>query len=87
MPYSDRGSAYDFLAGLLPKSQHRKIEQILNELVDLDPARVEIARARVPVDRVMVGGLEIELDANGNAVSVTFPSYMGAEVTECWPRQ
>lgn len=40
----------------------------------------EVNHARVPVQTVRVYGLEISLDANGNAVSVEFPH--GAVVPE-----
>lgn len=69
-----------WLEGLLPKGAHKHIPEILawGEVSDIH--RAEVVGARVEVERVTVGGLEIGLDATGNAVSVYSPQPM--EVTQ-----
>lgn len=71
-----------FLSGLPGKISRKNITAIM-EYVEANPANgvvesVELANARVPVETVSVYGLEIALDASGNAVTVGFPA--GAEV-------
>lgn len=70
----------EWLAGLLPKSAHRHIPEILQYFNVAHSIReVEVADARVELERVEFGGLEVGLDGYGNAVRVAFP--YGAEVT------
>lgn len=67
--------AREWLTNLLPKAAHKKIDDILYE-IDFGKERidsVEIDGARVPVETITAHGLEIQLDANGNAATVTFP--------------
>lgn len=73
-----------YLRETLPMSAHKHVEAIV-EYVTTMPlyAAVETAEvnyARVPVETVHAYGLELRLDASGNAVTVTFPH--GAEVIE-----
>lgn len=70
----------EWLLELLPKSAHKKIDQILDYFAPEVVAEVEIVGARVQVERVEAYGLRIGLDANGNAVTIEFP--YGAEVTQ-----
>ena len=76
----DLDSFRDELADILPKSQHSKIDRIL-QLIDPADAvvyTVEIPASKVGIDTVEVYGLVIAVDANGDAASVEFP--YGAEV-------
>jgi predicted transcriptional regulator len=64
------------LEEILPKSQHKKIERIVEALALEDVQTVDevaVIGARVPVEHVTAYGLEIAVDANGNAVTVGFP--------------
>jgi hypothetical protein len=74
----------EYLRSILPKGAHKHVDDIV-EYVTTMPlyAAVETAEvnyARVPVETVRAYGLELRLDASGNAVTVTFPH--GAEVIE-----
>jgi hypothetical protein len=64
------------LREILPKSQHKKIQRIL-EALGLDEGitvdEVAVSGARVPVEHITAYGLDISLDANGNAATVGFP--------------
>jgi hypothetical protein len=64
------------LEEILPKSQHKKIERILDVVDDyltIEVDEIAVSGARVPVEHVTAYGLEISLDANGNAATVGFP--------------
>ena len=77
---TDLESLRNDLAEILPKSQHKKIDRIL-ELVDPGSRTVEavdVLKSRAGVERVSAYGLIITLDANGDASAVEFP--YGAEV-------
>ncbi|MEU4164532.1 hypothetical protein [Actinoplanes sp. NPDC026670] len=67
------------LAGILPKSQHKKIEPIVALLDDTLIYGVAVCRTRVGIETVEAYGLTIVLDANGEATTIDFP--YGAEVT------
>lgn len=76
-----REQARGALEEALPKSAHKHIRKVLDALGYADAVNaVEIVGARVAVETVSAYGLVIELDANGNAVTIGFP--YGAEVTE-----
>lgn len=72
------------LRGMLPKSAHKHIADIVEYITTMPVYHtvnaVEVHHARVPVETVLAYGLELRLDALGNAVTVTFPH--GAEVIE-----
>jgi hypothetical protein len=62
-----------FLLDLLPKSQHVKVDRIVEEFqayADAEFHTVEVHGARVVTETIDAYGLSIELDANGNAVTV-----------------
>lgn len=65
----------EYLVDLLPRVSRAKIDQILAYFNP--PAvitQVEVRGARVVTERwARIYGLEIELDANGNAATVGFP--------------
>lgn len=64
----------EFLLDLLAKSQHGKVDQIITEFtahLDREFATVEIHHSHIAVEMVEAYGLEIELDAVGNAVTVS----------------
>ncbi len=66
----------EFLVDTLPKAAHKKIDAIVAEFEACTSekiGRVEVEGARVGVETIEVYGLEISLDANGNAVAVTSP--------------
>jgi hypothetical protein len=71
----------NWLADLLPKTAHKHIDAILTEFAPEVLLAVDIEGARVPVEQVEVYGLVIDLDANGNAATVSFP-YGAREVAE-----
>ncbi|MCX5119239.1 hypothetical protein OG992_18800 [Micromonospora sp. NBC_00362] len=72
--------ARQFLTETLPKGAHKHIDEIVSWFGYADnPSELTIPGARVPVEIVEAYGLSIEVDANGNAATVTFPH--GAEVT------
>jgi len=67
-----------FLAGLLPKSAHAKIPEILSYFGQAEEVHeVDVVGSRVVVETVEAYGLVIGVDANGNAATITFPH--GAE--------
>jgi hypothetical protein len=69
------------LESILPKSAHKKIDEILAHFANLGfPYVVEVANSRVAVESVTAYGLDLTLDAHGNAVTVE--SQYGFEVVE-----
>jgi hypothetical protein len=66
------------LLDILPRKQHKRIDAIL-EVVEtavypyLAVDEVEVIGARVAVETVSAYGLDIRVDANGNATTVGFP--------------
>lgn len=85
VPESERKEGYEFLIDLLPKSQHRKVDEILDYFLDSGtPARIEVTSARVPVEQVEAYGLVLDVDANGRAAVIGLPQDARAEVTEWW---
>jgi hypothetical protein len=75
---------HEYLVDLLPKNAHRHIPEILRYFGAPQSIReVEVVDARVELEQVEFGGLEIGLDGYGNAVRVRFP--YPAEVTS-WRR-
>lgn len=59
-----------FLLDLLPKSQHGKVDAIVTEFasyVEGNISAVLVDGARMGVEKVQAYGLDITLDANGNA--------------------
>lgn len=74
----------EFLKNLPGKMSAKSIDAIVEYVDAAGPAdgiveTVELAYARVPVETVEAYGLSIAVDANGNAVTVSFPA--GAQVT------
>lgn len=74
-----RNDLREQIAEILPKSQHHKIDRILDVI---DPEQylistVEVLRSAVGIETVEAYGLTIKLDANGDAAEITFP--YGAE--------
>lgn len=69
------------LEKILPKSQHKKIDQIL-ELIDQPECvtAVEVNKTHAPIETVELYGLVLGVDANGYAATVSFPD--GAEVSQ-----
>jgi hypothetical protein len=66
----------EWLTKLLPKAAHRKIPALIEGIREMqldEVGTVEVNRARVAVETVSAYGLDFELDANGNAVTVSFP--------------
>jgi hypothetical protein len=66
----------DVLTEVLPKAAHKKIDALVERLIALLPdaiEAVEIEGARVGVEAIEAYGLEITVDAMGNAASVAFP--------------
>jgi uncharacterized protein with PIN domain len=75
----------EFLIDLLPKSQQSKVDRIVEEFqsyADAEFHTVEVHGARVAVESVDAYGLSIELDANGNAVTVTSDTMHGFFIPE-----
>jgi hypothetical protein len=79
---SEQNETREWLIELLPKSAHKHIDRIIDELVSRTAATVEVVGARLAVETVTAYGLDIGVDANGNAAWVGFP--YGADVTEEW---
>lgn len=79
---SDLHSFMEKLPGKISKKNMdaiaEHVEATANDTSDIKV--VEIHGARVAVETVRVHGLVIEIDANGNAVTVEFP--YGGEVTK-----
>jgi len=70
------GSFREFLTDTLPKAAHKKIDAIVAEFdayTSEEVTSVDVDGARLAVETVEAYGLEITLDANGNAVSITSP--------------
>ena len=58
----------------LPKSAHKHIDKILDTLGYAEAAdAVEVIGARLGVETIEAYGLEITLDANGNAAEIRSP--------------
>lgn len=78
------GELAQYLCEILPKSAHKHVDAIVEYVTTMplyaEVETAEVHRARIPVETVWAYGLEIRLDASGNAVTVTFPH--GAEVIE-----
>lgn len=74
----------EMLAETLPKSAHKHIKAITEELSDLLDSVVTLSAvgARIPVEAVELGGCTVKLDAAGNAVSAAFDGP--AEVEVMW---
>lgn len=77
-----------WLLDLLPKAAHKKIPAILDYFGEQVAAAfkpfhlAEIEGGRVAIEHVEVYGLEIGVDANGNASTVQFPYGATAVVDE-----
>lgn len=70
----------DRLREILPKTQHKKIEAIMDACGSaLTVSEVAPHKTHAPIETVQAYGLTIGIDANGYAASVEFPD--GAEVT------
>ncbi len=70
------------LLDILPKSQHSKIDKII-ELVTPEPWSVwsvDVGMSRAAIETVEAYGLTIGVDANGDAATVEFP--YGADLSE-----
>jgi hypothetical protein len=66
----------EWLTNLLPKAAHKKIPALIERIRELttdEVDAVEVNFAKVPVETVSAYGLTFELDAKGDAVTVTFP--------------
>jgi len=73
----------EFLVDL--KVPAKKIDAILEQVETMIPVylkSVEIDHSHVIVETVTAYGLEIELDAHGEAVTVEFPR--SAQISELW---
>lgn len=74
----------EFLAGLPGKMSQKNLDAIVEHVEALMPPEtvntVEVLDARIPTHHVRAHGLDIMLDASGNAVAVIFPH--GGMVTE-----
>lgn len=74
----------EFLKGLPGKMSAKTMDAIVEHVEAMLPAdtvkTVELIGARIPTHSVRIHGLDIALDASGNAVAVMFPDP--AEVTE-----
>lgn len=64
----------------LPKASKKKLDELADWIYDLDPSEdgsgltsVEVQGARCVVGRIEAHGLEIDVDAVGNASAVHFP--------------
>ena len=62
---------------ILSETDQKRLDAVAGYLRDPDNARwvdkVEVIGARVPIETVEVYGLEITVDANGNAVHISSP--------------
>jgi hypothetical protein len=69
------------LAEILPKAQHKKIDRIVGLLSPEAGTftEAEMCQGYVGVETVQRFGLDITLDAHGDATAIRFP--YGAEVT------
>lgn len=81
-PGTKRAHLEQVLRMRLPKSQHTKIPKLALHIARLYAApwgqarSVEIRHARVTVETVTAYGLDIELDAMGEATAVHFPDQV-----------
>ena len=70
----------------LPKMSAKTMEALMERVEEMFPVggvkSVEIDHSHVIVETVTAYGLEIELDAHGNAVTIEFPR--SAQITELW---
>lgn len=68
------------LREILPKTQHKHIEAIMDAAVSaLTVSEVAPSKTHAPIETVQAYGLILGIDANGYAATVEFPR--GAEVT------
>lgn len=58
---------------ILPKSQHKKIDRILELLDPADVYAVAVHNTHAGIEMVEAYGLKISVDANGYAAEIEFP--------------
>jgi hypothetical protein len=63
----------EWLESILPKAAHKKIDLIIEYYAPVDIGQVEVNGGHLVVDTVEAYGLDIGLDASGNATTVSSP--------------